>query len=778
MSQTKNKIASILVVILFSVAVPFFFPARCLAIDVTLSWNASSGATGYKIYYDGKYSSSGPPYNGTDALDGLSPIDVGNVTQFTLHGLSESGYRFSLTAYNEHGESGYSPQVILSPSQYTLSVRSTGSGAVSPAGGTYTKGASVELRATPASGWVFSGWSGDLNSSTNPATILMDRNKSVTATFTQLTTQYTLSVSVAGQGSVSPAGGNYSNGASVQLRATPASGWVFSGWSGDMSGATNPATVVMDRNKSVTATFTQLANQYTLSVRIAGQGSVSPAGGNYSKGVSVQLMATPASGWVFGGWIGDLNSSTNPATIVINANKTVTAVFMQLQTNYSLRVGITGQGSVRPSGGNYSKGASVQLTATPASGWEFSGWSGDIGGSSNPATIIITSDRYVMAAFRQASPLINVFSATPDSIGRGESATLVWDAVRGVSASIDNGVGAVDPVQGSKEVTPVSTTTYMLTVINAAGSDTKTATVKVGSKIVDVIPHDGAGIQDKLRVSNNTSFAVRIIDSEGIKISDPASIKFSIDDGKSAYKRDLGDKDLVTVTKILDEDDYHVTDLWVAYHRAAETELGNYPFNSVINIEVEIRGNNGQTILTGYEFKTESKRRHNRAKILYFKTRLLPPTDIKIIDVKYNASGLQVVAGRTKGASIIYDSSGPITPVFGPSRELPRLKVEGIKAVGLPINVQPPTTFSTPATLLIPCRRYADVSNLVVFLFNGREWIPACDTQGNVLPGGEGWMVPGSRVNHNDGNPSTIEIKVYHTAGAQAGSATSSGSSY
>jgi len=31
--------------------------------------------------------------------------------------------------------------------------------------------------------------------------------------------------------------------------------------------------------------------------------------------------------------------------------------------------------------------------------------------------------------------------------------------------------------------------------------------------------------------------------------------------------------------------------------------------------------------------------------------------------------------------------------------------------------------------------------------------------------------VPGSRVNHNDGDPSTIEIQVYHFSGVQSGSA-------
>jgi len=51
------------------------------------------------------------------------------------------------------------------------------------------------------------------------------------------------------------------------------------------------------------------------------------------------------------------------------------------------------------------------------------------------------------------------------------------------------------------------------------------------------------------------------------------------------------------------------------------------------------------------------------------------------------------------------------------------------------------------------------------------------DDQGTVQPDAEGWMVPGSRVNHNNGDPSTIEIQVYHFSGMQAASSSSSSSS-
>jgi hypothetical protein len=48
---------------------------------------------------------------------------------------------------------------------------------------------------------------------------------------------------------------NYPDGTRVELTATPASGWNFTGWSGDASGSANPLTVTMNSNKTITANF-------------------------------------------------------------------------------------------------------------------------------------------------------------------------------------------------------------------------------------------------------------------------------------------------------------------------------------------------------------------------------------------------------------------------------------------------------------------------------------------------------------------------------------------
>ena len=142
---------------------------------------------------------------------------------------------------------------------------------------------------------------------------------------------YTLTVNTTGQGTVglNPPGPSYPDGTSVTLTASAAAGWYFDHWEGDLTGSTNPATLVMNANKTVTAVFLQY--YYTLTTSVSGQGSVAanPAGPTYPSNTTVTLTATPDAGWQFSQWTGDLTGSTNPATIVMNANKSVTAVFVQ-----------------------------------------------------------------------------------------------------------------------------------------------------------------------------------------------------------------------------------------------------------------------------------------------------------------------------------------------------------------------------------------------------------------------------------------------------------------
>jgi len=69
--------------------------------------------------------------------------------------------------------------------------------------------------------------------------------------------QYNLTVNTVDSGSVTldPAGGTYNAGTEVKLTPVPDTGWAFNGWSGDLSGYSNPETIVMNTDKTVIATF-------------------------------------------------------------------------------------------------------------------------------------------------------------------------------------------------------------------------------------------------------------------------------------------------------------------------------------------------------------------------------------------------------------------------------------------------------------------------------------------------------------------------------------------
>jgi uncharacterized repeat protein (TIGR02543 family) len=209
---------------------------------------------------------------------------------------------------------------------YTLNITaSDGSVTKTPDQATYDNGTTVTLRAMANTGYSFASWSGDASGTTNPTTVVMDGNKSVTANFTINT--YTLDIT-ATNGSVAktPDQASYNHGTTVTLRATANIGYTFTGWSGDASGTTNPTTVVMDGNKSITANFT--INTYTMDITaINGSVAKTPDQASYNHGTTVTLRATANTNYTFASWSGDASGTTNPTTVVMDGNKSVTANF-------------------------------------------------------------------------------------------------------------------------------------------------------------------------------------------------------------------------------------------------------------------------------------------------------------------------------------------------------------------------------------------------------------------------------------------------------------------
>ena len=103
---------------LISLLLLLLFPTLVLAQQVTLSWDISPPpeTTGYKVYYQATPYTTGQ-WDGTEAPEGASPVDVGNVLTYQLTNLTSGVvYYFAVTAYDaEANESTYSNVVQSDP---------------------------------------------------------------------------------------------------------------------------------------------------------------------------------------------------------------------------------------------------------------------------------------------------------------------------------------------------------------------------------------------------------------------------------------------------------------------------------------------------------------------------------------------------------------------------------------------------------------------------------------------------------------------------------------
>ena len=75
---------------------------------------------------------------------------------------------------------------------------------------------------------------------------------------------------------------------------------------------------------------------------------------------------------------------------------------------FTLSVTAAEGGSVDTSGGTYNENSSVTINAIPQTGYEFSGWSGDASGNTNPLTFTITQDQNITATFSRIRYTLDV----------------------------------------------------------------------------------------------------------------------------------------------------------------------------------------------------------------------------------------------------------------------------------------------------------------------------------------------------------------------------------
>jgi len=233
--------------------------------------------------------------------------------------------------------------------------------------------------------------------------------------------QYQVSTAVfpAGAGTVSPPGNWFAAGSVVSFGAVANASFSFSSWRGSgfgcYNGSSNPASLLLEGPITEEATFNQsityavtftasgLASDLLWSVTLNGLNEGSSGSNltfNETNGTYTYTLATPIGGGPGTQYAADADGGS--FSVLGNS----VSIPVPFTTDYRLTTDYlpAGSGSVSPSSDWFSAGTVVNVTALPASGYDFASWSGtgvgSYSGGADPAGVTVDGPIAEIANFQ------------------------------------------------------------------------------------------------------------------------------------------------------------------------------------------------------------------------------------------------------------------------------------------------------------------------------------------------------------------------------------------
>ena len=120
--------------------------------------------------------------------------------------------------------------------------------------------------------------------------------------------------------------------------------YVFTGWTGDLSGTETSKAFTVDKNMVIGATvIVDTQNPPAQSTIIVNQPvgatiTLQPQQATYYNGTTVTAQLAIQSGYQFNGWSGSLSGATNPTTFILNGNMTIGATISEIQVSSTKRI--------------------------------------------------------------------------------------------------------------------------------------------------------------------------------------------------------------------------------------------------------------------------------------------------------------------------------------------------------------------------------------------------------------------------------------------------------
>ncbi|MHC4299628.1 MAG: InlB B-repeat-containing protein, partial [Planctomycetota bacterium] len=431
-------------------------------------------------------------------------------------------------------DSGYTLRANFATTDlYTLTVSATDGGSVtrSPDHASYNYGDTVTLQAVADAGYAFTGWSGDLSGSSNPVTVVMDSDKSVTAGFTAHThTPQALPISVGDSW-------HYFKGTSE-----PPANWNDPGFN-DGAWLEGPTGIGYSDDVTYPTVINDMAGGGYASVYfrrtfdIADLSSIAglELGLQYDDGfiayINGQEIARSSnmtqSFYAHNDYIGSghdelepeavfavdtssLVSGENVIAIQIHNTRSTSSdacivprlVEVSATDTYTLDISaVNGSVTRTPDKTTYNSGDAVTLHAVADTGYEFTGWSGDLSGSTNPVTIVMDSDKSVAANFDYVvqTYTISASAGSGGSISPSGTVTVNDGADQSFAITADSGYSVSNVVVDGSSVGSV--TGYMFT--NVAADHTIAASFAINSYSLTTAAVNGSIVRSPDQTSYN-----------------------------------------------------------------------------------------------------------------------------------------------------------------------------------------------------------------------------------------------------------------------------------
>ena len=299
---------------------------------------------------------------------------------------------------------------------YTITVESNNNqmGTVT-GGGRFAAGTTITIEAHPNEHYRFVNWQ-DGNTD-NPREITVNSNATYRASFEDIP-QYTITATAGLGGTINPNGTvTVYEGDDKDFTITANEGYRITSVIVDnvesYSLLQNTTDTLTYRIAGV-YTFANITRTHTISVSFEviptvtltvnaedpTMGTVAGSG-TYYKGASVRISATENDGYVFSKWNDD--DRHNPRTVVVNADATYTATFVDATTvqlyTITVRANNDTYGTVE-GGGRYAEGTIITISATANNGYEFTEWNDH--NTDNPREIEVTANATYIATFNVA----------------------------------------------------------------------------------------------------------------------------------------------------------------------------------------------------------------------------------------------------------------------------------------------------------------------------------------------------------------------------------------